>query len=164
MLIKPGRITFQKCISKTCPKKYLGLSRNYILILYMYIQVRLYFWQKMISNKDGTKPPIIKDLRTFPMIPEMCFACSKDNKRPFAANAQLDKDGLSQILTCEDCKVSVHASELFPLYIPCLYMVKINWIALKYSLDIININMMIKNCQLDWIWFCLLALYYISKG
>ena len=65
---------------------------------------------KMISNKDGTKSPITKDLRTFPMIPEMCFACSKDNKRPFAANAQLDKDGLSQVLTCEDCKVSVHAS------------------------------------------------------
>jgi hypothetical protein len=74
----------------------------------------------MISNKDGTKSPITKDLRTFPMIPEMCFACSKDNKRPFAANAQLDKDGLSQVLTCEDCKVSVHASELFPLYISCL--------------------------------------------
>ncbi|XP_052088292.1 uncharacterized protein LOC127725396 [Mytilus californianus] len=63
---------------------------------------------RISSSKDGTKPA--KNLRTLPMIPEMCFACSKDNKRPFAVNSSVDKEGLSQILTCEDCKVTVHAS------------------------------------------------------
>lgn len=63
---------------------------------------------RISSSKDGIKPA--KNLRTLPMIPEMCFACSKDNKRPFAVNSSIDKEGLSQILTCEDCKVTVHAS------------------------------------------------------
>ncbi|XP_063398955.1 uncharacterized protein LOC134683568 isoform X2 [Mytilus trossulus] len=63
---------------------------------------------RISSSKDGSKPA--KNLRTLPMIPEMCFACSKDNKRPFAVNSSVDKEGLSQLLTCENCKVTVHAS------------------------------------------------------
>lgn len=63
---------------------------------------------RISSSKDGSKPA--KNVRTLPMIPEMCFACSKDNKRPFAVNSSVDKEGLSQILTCENCKVTVHAS------------------------------------------------------
>lgn len=65
---------------------------------------------KMVMEKEISKSPIVKELRTLPMIPEMCFACSKDNKRPFAASPSLEKDGLSSILTCEDCKITVHAS------------------------------------------------------
>ncbi|XP_061191463.1 lysine-specific demethylase 4A-like [Saccostrea echinata] len=48
--------------------------------------------------------------KTLPMIPEACFACSEDNPTPARIQAHLDKDGLSQLLVCEDCKVCVHAS------------------------------------------------------
>lgn len=65
--------------------------------------------QRFFTNKDGKAPS--KDSRTLPMIPEMCFACSNDNKQPFVSNPPLDKDGLSQLLTCAECKVTVHASK-----------------------------------------------------
>ena len=51
------------------------------------------------------------------MIPEICFASSTDNPNPFGSNTLLDKDGLSPLLICEDCKVCVHASKSTTLFI-----------------------------------------------
>ncbi|XP_060082098.1 uncharacterized protein LOC132561390 isoform X2 [Ylistrum balloti] len=48
--------------------------------------------------------------RSLPMIPEMCFACSTDNPHPLGLNTVLDNDGLSPLLTCDQCKICVHAS------------------------------------------------------
>ena len=58
------------------------------------------------SSRKRTVPQ-----RTLPMIPEICFASSTDNPNPFGSNTMLDKDGLSPLLVCEDCKVCVHASK-----------------------------------------------------
>lgn len=70
---------------------------------------------------EAAKPEAVKPIkktskkklvpqRTLPMIPEMCFASSTDNPNPFGSNTILDKDGLSPVLVCEDCKVCVHSS------------------------------------------------------
>ncbi|KAK3580963.1 hypothetical protein CHS0354_006990 [Potamilus streckersoni] len=48
--------------------------------------------------------------RSLPMIPEMIFSCSTDSPNPFGSNTLLDKDGMSLLLVCVDCKVCVHAS------------------------------------------------------
>jgi hypothetical protein len=45
------------------------------------------------------------------MIPEMVFAISKDNPTPFCDYSLLDADGMSPLLTCNNCGVCVHASE-----------------------------------------------------
>lgn len=61
-----------------------------------------------LAKKSSKKRSVPQ--RTLPMIPEMCFAASTDNPNPFGLNTILDKDGLSPLLVCEDCKVCVHAS------------------------------------------------------
>ncbi|KAK3090508.1 hypothetical protein FSP39_012380 [Pinctada imbricata] len=48
--------------------------------------------------------------KSLPMIPEMCFVCSPENPRPMIHNVSLDKDGLSPLLVCQECKICVHAS------------------------------------------------------
>ncbi|XP_021363141.1 uncharacterized protein LOC110456629 isoform X2 [Mizuhopecten yessoensis] len=61
-----------------------------------------------LLSKKGNKKD--KSRRSLPMIPEMCFACSTDNPRPLGLNTVLDNDGLSPLLTCDQCKICVHAS------------------------------------------------------
>lgn len=48
--------------------------------------------------------------RSFPMVPEMVFAISKDDPTPFCDYTLLEEDGLSPLLTCTNCNVTVHAS------------------------------------------------------
>lgn len=66
------------------------------------------FSSSSVPPKKGNKKDKVR--RSLPMIPEMCFACSADNPRPLGLNTMLDNDGLSQLLTCEECKICVHAS------------------------------------------------------
>ncbi|XP_068091473.1 lysine-specific demethylase 4C isoform X2 [Hyperolius riggenbachi] len=50
------------------------------------------------------------DLKTKPLIPEMCFIYSEDNTEYSPPNSVVDDDGRSQLITCVKCCVRVHAS------------------------------------------------------
>ncbi|KAL3869805.1 hypothetical protein ACJMK2_042440 [Sinanodonta woodiana] len=62
------------------------------------------------ESRDSGKTFNVGLRRSLPMIPEMIFSCSTDSPNPFGSNMLLDKDGMSYLLVCEECKVCVHAS------------------------------------------------------
>jgi jumonji domain-containing protein 2 len=73
-------------------------------------------WQILLEKQEDSPTKSKKGKKsmpekTLPMIPEVCFAYSEDNQNPARLQAHLDKDGMSQLLVCEDCKVCVHASK-----------------------------------------------------
>lgn len=63
-------------------------------------------WLSLDDQTSSTAPP----LRSLPMIPEASFAISQTNKMPFCDYNPLDEDGLSPLLVCSVCSVTVHAS------------------------------------------------------
>ncbi|MEE6459141.1 hypothetical protein FKM82_000554 [Ascaphus truei] len=62
------------------------------------------YWE---SVSNGITP---SDPKTKPLIPEMCFIYSEDNTEHSPPNAFIKDDGRSQLLTCTECSVQVHAS------------------------------------------------------
>nr|KAG5697397.1 hypothetical protein BaRGS_008823 [Batillaria attramentaria] len=64
--------------------------------------------ERGLFNESGLQMTVPQ--RSFPMIPEMLFAISKDDPTPFCDYSVLEEDGLSPLLTCTNCSVCVHAS------------------------------------------------------
>ncbi|XP_072008331.1 lysine-specific demethylase 4C isoform X2 [Engystomops pustulosus] len=62
------------------------------------------YWETVSSEI----PPL--DLKTKPLIPEMCFLYSEENTEYSPTNSFIDGDGKSQLIVCTKCRVQVHAS------------------------------------------------------
>uniref|UniRef100_A0A8C9V4T9 Lysine-specific demethylase 4B n=1 Tax=Scleropages formosus TaxID=113540 RepID=A0A8C9V4T9_SCLFO len=49
-------------------------------------------------------------VRTRPLVPEMCFSSGAENTEPLPANSHIGEDGTSVLLCCTGCSLQVHAS------------------------------------------------------
>ncbi|MBN3298611.1 KDM4A demethylase, partial [Amia calva] len=62
------------------------------------------------SNQSPEKESTGEQLRTKPLIPEMCFTTTEDNSEVHFSAPYLEEDGTSLLISCSQCCVRVHTS------------------------------------------------------
>ncbi|KAG9341539.1 hypothetical protein JZ751_019045 [Albula glossodonta] len=62
---------------------------------------------------DSAQTPVVSaggQMRTKPLIPEMCFTTTEDNSEVHLSTPYLEEDGTSLLISCSQCSVRVHTS------------------------------------------------------
>ncbi|XP_075037762.1 lysine-specific demethylase 4A [Mixophyes fleayi] len=71
---------------------------------------RTYYQSEGGAQKKTDQTPVGFQMKTKPLIPEMCFTTTGSNAELNLSAPYLEEDGTSLLLTCKSCSVCVHAS------------------------------------------------------
>ncbi|KAJ8418586.1 hypothetical protein AAFF_G00000850 [Aldrovandia affinis] len=85
----------------------MGLQAPYCAICMLFQA-----YQRSECSEGGQNPvdPTGGQLRTKPLIPEMCFTTTGDNSEVHFSAPYLEEDGTSLLISCSQCSVRVHTS------------------------------------------------------
>ncbi|KAM6230456.1 lysine-specific demethylase 4C-like [Porphyrio hochstetteri] len=63
-----------------------------------------------LGEANSAKMLMVKQRKTKPLIPEMCFIYSEENTKNNPSTAFVEEDGTSLLISCAKCCIGVHAS------------------------------------------------------
>lgn len=63
------------------------------------------------GEANSAETLMAENVKTKPLIPEMCFIYSEENTENYPSNAFVEEDGTSLLISCAKCCVRVHASK-----------------------------------------------------
>ncbi|NXL70492.1 KDM4C demethylase, partial [Leptocoma aspasia] len=62
------------------------------------------------TEANSAETLMAENVKTKPLIPEMCFIYSEENTENYPSNAFVEEDGTSLLISCAKCCIRVHAS------------------------------------------------------